>query len=148
MISSMLREAPASRANEHAGRGVFTGEWMHGPEDLLVERIAAAAKIAQLPPWPAVNSHLTSGRVGDKIKGLRVLNLGGPQFATQYGWKTIQRFRVIEGPDAGKLLAWFTDHGLRRFRWQVQTINATIKKFEWYEGEAQTVLTRVTVVED
>lgn len=125
--------------------GLVTGKWKSGPTKDQIAELEIAAEIAKLPPWK--NTDAWMGKPGDKITNLRVLYLGGPSFKTQFGWNTINKFRVIEGPDAGKLLVWFTSSRFGE-SWSVTSINATVKKHDSYGDEIQTQLTRVTEYED
>jgi hypothetical protein len=131
---------------EEVLEGLVTGKWYHGPQDFQIRDLESAAEIAKLPTWPTKNEWM--GVAGDKFENLPVLNLGGPRFQTQFGWQMINKFRVVEGPDAGKLLVWFTSGGFPSSKWQLMSINGTVKGHDTYGDELQTQLTRVSEYEE
>lgn len=128
--------------------GLVTGRWDH---DYYADEGSEKEKtqfdmgllIAPLPP---------PGRfwnVGDKIGPIKVLFEGGPDFRTQFGWQSIDKFRVLEGPEAGAILAWFTSAGFSKGAvGDVFLITATVKEHSEYQGTPQNVITRVKEFQD
>jgi len=125
--------------------GLVTGRWDHdkyedeGFEQQKVQ-FDMGLLIAPLPP----PKHYWD--VGEKIGPLKVLYEGGPSFQTQFGWKSIDKFRVLEGPEAGAILAWFSSSSKFSSVGETFLINATVKDYSEYEGVQQNVVTRVQEV--
>jgi hypothetical protein len=91
---------------------------------------AMGERLATLPP----SKHV--GFAGEKIGPLVVMLVFEHRFETQFGPRTINKMRVLEGPHAGATLAWFTSGGPE---WKIETAEShPASQQEWVKKKGVT----------
>jgi hypothetical protein len=81
------------------------------------------------------------GATKDRLRNLRVVYEGGPDWETMYGVQVLNKFRVIEGEFAGAVLTWKTKYRPSQEGAEL-LLTATVKGHTTYEGVTQTEITR------
>lgn len=87
-----------------------------------------------------VAASLHVGSAGDKWKGREVIYEGAPYFETQWGTSYNVLMKDVE---TGGALKWTTSSPLPLLKGQRYFVNGTVKGHDEYNGQKQTVVTRV-----